>query len=68
MDLKLLYSALNSDYGVAVATNDPHRLRQQLYAIRRKADDPQLVALALVVPAEDGFLWIVKRSPTDGQN
>lgn len=59
--LELLYEALASDYGVEVTTNDPHRLRQQLYALRRSRADPMLEPLSLVVPAKPGVLWIVKR-------
>ncbi len=59
--LELLYEALASPLGVEVTTNNPERLRQQLYGLRAKSDDPALQALSFVIPTKPETLWIVKR-------
>lgn len=67
--LQLLFSALESPRGIAVATSDPEGLRQRLYTARRKSPDPDLFkSLAfLLSPAEPkSELWIVKTmEPSD---
>ena len=42
--LEILYEAYRSPLGVLVQTNDPERLRQKLYAERKK--DPDLACLS----------------------
>ncbi len=42
--LEILYKAYNAELGVIVETNDPERLRQKLYAERKK--DPDLKCLS----------------------
>lgn len=44
--LELLYAALNSPYGVVIATDDPVRTKQQLY--RERAKDPDLGCLSFL--------------------
>lgn len=58
--LELLHSALASDHGIAVSTNDSHRLRQRLYAVRR--GDPRFARLSFrPCPADpEHELWIEK--------
>jgi hypothetical protein len=41
--LEILYEAYRSELGIIVQTNDPERLRQKLYAERKK--DPDLACL-----------------------
>jgi hypothetical protein len=67
--IELLYEALASEWGIAVETSDPDRLKQRLYAERRKAADPALDALSLVTSPFNpgGELWIVNRSNDDGE-
>jgi hypothetical protein len=60
--IDLLYRALNSPRGTIIETSDPERLRQKLYAERKK--DPVLECLSFVIspshPASQ--LWIVKKN------
>ena len=61
--LNLLYEALGTPLGIVVETNDPERLRQKLYALRKQANDPMLEALSFVIsPTVPGSqVWLVKR-------
>lgn len=63
--LELLYDALNSPHGIVVSSEDPERLRQKLYPLRKAYTE--LAGLALVIspshPETD--LWILKKAPTD---
>lgn len=68
--LSLLYSALASQCGIVVYSDDPMKLRQRLYAVRRDLADPDLLGLSFLEsptnPAE--HLWIVKQRPdSDGK-
>lgn len=60
-DVELLYSALRSEVGIIVQTNDPERLRQRLYRVRK--EDPELADLSFklspTAPASE--LWIIKK-------
>jgi hypothetical protein len=62
--LEKLYDALREPLGIVVETEDPERLRQRLYALRKARidDDPQLRVLSfLISPTNPGSeLWIVK--------
>lgn len=63
---ELLYNALNSPHGTCIETDDPHHLRQKLYAVRRSNDD--FLPLAFIIsPMNGADLWIVKKEPTDEQ-
>ena len=59
--LPLLYSAISTGVGTVIATNDPEKLRQQLYALRRK--NPDLKRLSFIISPDNptSELWIVKR-------
>lgn len=60
--LELWYTAFRSELGVVIETNDPERLRQKLYAVRKATDDPDLACLHLVIsPLNPGDLWIIKQ-------
>lgn len=60
--LHLLYEALTSPKGIVVESDDPERLRQKLYALRREIADASLEALSFVIsPVNPGHLWIVKK-------
>lgn len=67
MHLELLYRALNSKYGTVVTTNDPERLRQQLYPLRKK--DAALECLSFVISPFNptSQLWIVKQGRPNGE-
>lgn len=57
----ILYQAYHSERGVVVETNDPERLRQKLYALRRE-NLADFEPLAFVIsPLNPGDLWIVKQ-------
>lgn len=59
--LDLLYRALASERGIVVETSDPERLRQKLYAERKK--DPDLAQLSINISRTqpENQIWIVKR-------
>lgn len=40
-----LYRALHSEHGIVLSSSAPDKLRQKLYAERKKLDDPQLTCL-----------------------
>lgn len=62
---ELLYEALNTEFGLIVTTNEPDRLKQKLYAIRK--EDPALGVLSLVTSptAPAGEIWIVRKETPD---
>lgn len=59
--LELLYEAYRADFGVVVKTNDPERLRQKLYAERKK--DPDLASLSFRISptSPESELFILKK-------
>lgn len=61
--IELWYQALHAYVGIEVETDNLEGLRQQLYASRRSALDPQLDTLALVVsPFDPNRLWIIHKT------
>lgn len=59
-----LYAALRSPLGIVLETSDPERLRQRLYAIRRKHED--FVPLSFIIsPFNGADLWIVNKGSSD---
>lgn len=65
--IPLLYEAKASDYGLIVQTEDPERLRQRMYALRR--EHPDLTCISFVIsPLNPGSeLWLVKNGEDDGE-
>lgn len=65
--ISLLYEALGTPKGIEVRTSDPNALRQKLYTLRKKAEDPSLDILSFLPSPTDpsGHLWIVKRAKPD---
>jgi hypothetical protein len=63
--LAILTEACQHPLGVVVETNDPNRLRQRLYAMRRA--HPEFAHLSFVVPAGDKGteLFIIARTGDD---
>lgn len=56
----LLYEALNAPLGIVVETNDPERLRQKLYAERKKS--PEFDVLSFIIsPMNKRDLWILNK-------
>lgn len=65
--LELLYDALHADLGVVVETNDPERLRQKLYTIRKGYPEFECISFWISPFYPDTELWIGKsREPTEG--
>lgn len=62
---ELLYDALRTPLGTVIQTEDPERLRQKLYGIRRESED--FAALSFVISPINGLdLWIVNKGNSDG--
>lgn len=58
--LEMWYAALHSARGIKLETDDIEAARQRLYAIRKKANDPQLETLSITTsPTNPNHLWIV---------
>lgn len=59
--IDLLYRAANSEFGIIVETSDVERLRQKLYAERKK--DSALANLSINVSRTqpETQLWIVRK-------
>jgi len=58
--VELLYAAYHSEFGVCVETNDPERLRQKLYPLRK--ENPDFEPLAFIIsPLNPSDLWIIKQ-------
>lgn len=59
--LEILYEAYRSEHGLIIQTNDPERLRQKLYAERKK--DPDLACLGFrISPTQpESQLFVVKK-------
>jgi hypothetical protein len=62
--LQLLYDALHAPLGIEVETNDPERLRQKLYPLR-KADETFADLAFILSPFDTQKLWIVKKGQPD---
>lgn len=61
---ELLYAALHTPRGIVVETEDPERLRQKLYGLRRESED--FAQLSFVISPINGLdLWIVNKGNSD---
>lgn len=61
---ELLYDALRTQLGTVIQTEDPERLRQKLYAVRRENSD--FTPLSFVISPINGLdLWIVNKGNND---
>jgi hypothetical protein len=59
--LEYWYDALRSPRGILLEAKDRELARQQLYAARRAANDPDLEGLSIrFSPLDPTHLWIVK--------
>lgn len=62
---ELLYAALHTPLGTCIQTEDPERLRQKLYGIRRESED--FAQLSFVISPINGMdLWIINKGNSDG--
>lgn len=58
--VELLYAAYHSELGVCVETDDPERLRQKLYPMKK--DNPDFDNLSFIIsPLNPSDLWIIKQ-------
>jgi len=59
--VELLYAAYQAECGVVIETDDPERLRQKLYPLR-KENLEMFESLAFVIsPLNPANLWIIKQ-------
>lgn len=67
--LDLWYKALASDHGIQVICSDPDAVRKQLYALRAKVQDLDLMSISInLSPFDRDRLWLVKENePTQGR-
>lgn len=65
--LNLWYEALGSEFGVVVETDNPERLRQKLYALRKSASDPMLEQISITISPTNpaSHVWLVKRKTNE---
>lgn len=62
----LLYDALRTRLGTVIETEDPERLRQRLYAVRK--DSEEFAPLSFVISPINGMdLWIVNKGNADAE-
>jgi hypothetical protein len=65
--LALLYSAINSPFGIVVETDATELLRQKLYALRKEYA-PEFEHLSFVVsPINGADLWILNKEQTSAE-
>ena len=60
--LELLYAAYREPLGIVVTTNDPERLRQKLYAERKKDPDLACLSFRISPTSPNNQLFIVKKN------
>lgn len=56
-----LYQALNSEHGIVLETTDPERLRQKLYAERKKDPDLARISINISRTQPESQIWLTKR-------
>ena len=56
-----LYQALNSEHGIDLETTDPERLRQKLYAERKKDPDLARISINISRTQPESQIWLTKR-------
>jgi hypothetical protein len=61
MLLELWLTALKSEVGIAIPTDNRSLLRQHLYRARAEANLPELDQLVMLLPENEGELWLVHK-------
>lgn len=56
-----LYQALNSESGIVLETSDPERLRQKLYAERKKDPDLSRISINISRTQPESQIWLIKK-------
>jgi hypothetical protein len=64
--LELLYEAYRAELGIIVQTNDPERLRQKLYAERKKDPDLACLSFRISPTSPESELLIIKKAASHG--
>jgi hypothetical protein len=64
---EILIEALDSPYGIIVATNDPERLKQKLYAEMKKDEMFKALSCCTSRTNPGGEVWIVKKGQPDAE-
>lgn len=66
LSIAMWYEALGSAAGVVVKTDNRDLCVQKLYALRRKAADPDLDCIGIVLPPTSADeIWLVKKAPNN---
>lgn len=60
--MEILYAAYRSELGILVQTSDPEKLRQKLYAERKKDPDLQCLSFRISPYNPEAELFILKGS------
>ncbi len=69
MLLELWLTALRSEVGIAIPTDNRALLRQHLYRARAEANMPELDKLVMLLPAKEDEIWLVhKDADSPGTN
>lgn len=58
--IEILYTAFHSELGVCVQTDDPERLRQKLYPLKKEQPDFDCLSF-IISPLNPMDLWIIKQ-------
>ena len=67
--LECLYDALNSEAGIIVLTEDPERLRQKLYVLRKERIGELGCLSFLISPTNpQSELWILRKPDGQGRS
>jgi hypothetical protein len=64
--LELWYRALAADVGIAISTNEPRILSNNLYDARRSAADPELETISVIIQPLPNEVWLVKKEARNG--
>jgi hypothetical protein len=61
MLIELWESALKSEVGIAIQTDNRNVLRNHLYKARAEANRPELDAVVMILPEREDELWLVRK-------
>lgn len=61
MLLDLWLTALKSEVGISIQTDNRTLLRQHLYRARAEAKDPKLDFVVMMLPAKEDEIWLVRK-------
>lgn len=64
---EILIEALEAEHGVVVATSDPNRLKQKLYAEMKKDEMFGVLSCCTSRTNPGGEVWIVKKGASNAE-